>query len=769
MNTTPVCEKCGAPLPADAPRGLCPRCMMHAALEATVEAPQSSSAAASFVPVIPAAGLPAPGAKLRYFGDYELLEKIAQGGMGVVYKARQVSLNRTVAVKMILGGQLAGEAEIQRFLTEAEAAANLQHPNIVAIHEVGQHEEQYYFSMDCVEGKNLGDFTRENPLPPNKTASLVKTIAEAVHYAHQRGTLHRDLKPQNVLMDANGQPHLTDFGLAKRLDRDSGLTQSGAVLGSPSFMPPEQAAGRHGDVGPASDVYSLGAILYQLLTGKPPFAAATPLEIIRQVVEADPRAPSKLNSSVPPDLETICLKCLEKKPERRYATACALAEELGRFLNHEPILAKPASSLRKAWSWSQRHPWAMTGAAALLIVGLLGFAYGLWQGLEHLKWRQGDQRALTWFEKATTSEIVILMSVEFGLFIAAVLCSLEMRHRRRRNLTLPASYLVVHTLVGLLLFGVALFIGSGTIRDYVWYNNLSILSGRLLFAALVAWAGIHLISQAFLQQRGLLTGSEHKGVEPFVEEFRMNYFAFAITFGIVNLLFSAAAYLWIPAVVGGRGRAVFVASLISTLPWLLAAFRMSTGQVRAFFGVSFCLVLLMGWAKDLDTKHLYTILAAGLIGGLVMLRAAKMRKLGPMEKLSEAPISAFSEGLTWDGKAFLLTLVLSVVALVGVARLLFSGRAGEIFPDQSGDFLIIAVIIMFLTAVFMTLRAWRPQAPAAGLFLSIGALGLFVVVPLFGGLLEGNKLPPVFLVSAYAAGFAAGFALIKFGKIRKKQ
>ncbi len=384
-------------------------CHGDAALRAQVENLLAHHQSDSF---LESAALVAPGApasvsplgNVKYFGDYELLEEIARGGMGVVYKARQTSLNRIVAVKMIRAGQLASEADIRRFHTEAEAAANLQHPNIVAIHEVGEHEEQHYFSMDYVEGRNLAALVHGRPLPPARAAELVKTIAEAIQYAHQRGILHRDLKPQNVLIDEHGRPRVTDFGLAKHAGADSNLTQTGAVMGSPSYIPPEQATGRHDQVGPHSDVYSLGAILYQLLTGKAPFQGETPLATLQKVVGEDPTRPSTQNPQTPPDLETICLKCLEKKPERRYPTARALAEELERFLNHEPILARPASELRKAFSWMIKRPWLITGALALVgaiaILGMAGLVYGFWEYSQLMVWRSAHPGELSPYRKA---------------------------------------------------------------------------------------------------------------------------------------------------------------------------------------------------------------------------------------------------------------------------------------------------------------------------------------------------------------------------------
>ncbi len=329
---------------------------------------------------------------IHYFGDYELIEEIARGGMGVVWKARQASLNRTVALKMILAGKFASEADVKRFRLEAEAAANLQHPNIVAIHEVGEHEGRHYFSMDYVEGKNLTELLRDQQLPPAKSAQYVKTIAEAIQYAHQRGILHRDLKPQNVLIDERDQPRVTDFGLAKLATADGGLTQTGAVMGSPSYMPPEQAAGRYDQVGPHSDVYSLGAVLYELLTSQPPHGGETPVETLRHVLEREATPPHRLNPLVNSDLETICLKCLEKDPRRRYATARELADDLGRFLTHEPILARRANPVRRLWSWFIRHPWIVTGASSLVVMITMGFGYRMWERVNALEWKQAHPK-----------------------------------------------------------------------------------------------------------------------------------------------------------------------------------------------------------------------------------------------------------------------------------------------------------------------------------------------------------------------------------------
>jgi len=306
----------------------------------------------------------------KSFGDYELIDELGRGGMGVVFRARQISLDRTVALKMILKGELATAGDVARFRGEAEDAARMDHPNIVPIYEVGEHEGQPYYTMKLIDGGSLVNRPRENI---RSDVAILAAATRAVHYAHQRGLLHRDLKPGNILIDRDGTPFITDFGLAKRTDGRTNVTRTGAVLGTPGYMAPEQA---RADKAPttAVDVWALGAILYERLTGRPPFAADTPLATLQQVLESEPARPRSVNTALDRDLETVCLKCLEKDPARRYGSAAALADELDRWLRGESIQARPVGPLERGWRWARRHP----GRAALVLLPVLMlFAWGV--------------------------------------------------------------------------------------------------------------------------------------------------------------------------------------------------------------------------------------------------------------------------------------------------------------------------------------------------------------------------------------------------------
>lgn len=412
-----TCSHCGRTVPGEGVHGLCPRCLGALAF-ATDESPAFNPEAAPPSPETGAAEAnppetnrltPAPN--LRRFGDYELIEELARGGMGVVFKARQVSLDRIVALKLLLSGQFASAEAVARFRAEGLTTAKLRHPNIVPVYDVGEAHGQPYLAMELVAGQNLDAIVRHQPLPARRAAEYLQAIAEAVHYAHDQGVLHRDLKPSNVLLDDHDQPRITDFGLAKRVEsrtelkaeEDSGragaapqiptrdssnsLTLTGQVLGSPSFIAPEQAIGTRGPIGPAGDVYSLGALLYHLLTGRPPFQSATVTETLRDVIEREPVAPRWLNAGIPRDLETICLKCLEKDPRRRYASAQALADDLARFIAHQPILARPTGPVGKCWRWCRRKPALVTAIAALNFVGAAGLTGILWQ------WHRAERHA----------------------------------------------------------------------------------------------------------------------------------------------------------------------------------------------------------------------------------------------------------------------------------------------------------------------------------------------------------------------------------------
>jgi TolB-like protein/Tfp pilus assembly protein PilF len=359
MRITAVkfCRKCGAAIPPDSPQQSCGACLLETGLgPADPERETNVNLASSSM--------------LMDFGDYELLEQIGRGGQGVVFRARQKSLNRTVALKVISLGQWASKAHLKRFRLEAEAAARLEHPGIVPIHEVGERDGQCYFSMKFVEGGQLDEVLKQTPMSIRQAVELITKVARTVHYAHEHGILHRDIKPGNILLDAKGEPHLTDFGLARLVESESSVTQTLDVLGTPSYMAPEQAVGNNAAVSSSTDVYGLGAVLYQLLTGQPPFAGGATYQTIRLLLETEPRQPRLLNPKIDRDLSTICLKCLDKDPKRRYPSALALAEDLERWIKHEPIAARRVGPLLRGRKWVRRNPSIALMAAMLLALAV---------------------------------------------------------------------------------------------------------------------------------------------------------------------------------------------------------------------------------------------------------------------------------------------------------------------------------------------------------------------------------------------------------------
>jgi tRNA A-37 threonylcarbamoyl transferase component Bud32 len=332
------------------------------------------SAAATAGPVVP---------------GYQILAELGRGGMGVVYRARQAKLNRLVALKMILAGAHAGDDDRRRFLTEAEAVARLQHPNIVQIHELGEADGHPFLALELCPGGSLADKLAGTPLPPQEAARVAEQLARAVHHAHGKGIVHRDLKPANVLLAEDGTPKVTDFGLAKRVEVGSGQTASGAILGTPSYMAPEQAAGSSKRVGPAADVYALGAILYECLTGRPPFKAAALAETLLQVLSEEPASVRQLQPGVPADLETICHRCLQKEAPNRYGSAAELADDLRRFQKEEPILARPVGRVEKAARWARRNPVVAGSLAAVLLVLVVGIVVSAYFAVDAA--RQAEQ------------------------------------------------------------------------------------------------------------------------------------------------------------------------------------------------------------------------------------------------------------------------------------------------------------------------------------------------------------------------------------------
>ena len=353
-----ICKKCGTAVFADEPEGLCAACVLETSLGMVHEE-------------VNGAGSPEMPDEL---GDYQLMEEIGCGGQGVVYRARQKSLNRIVALKVIGLGRWATKAHIKRFRFEAETAASLDHPCIVPIHEIGESDGSCYFSMKLVEGRRLDEVIKCDPLSPRGAVELIIKLARTVHYAHQRGILHRDIKPGNILIDADGEPHLTDFGLARLVERESTVTGTMAeALGTPSYMAPEQAAGDAAQLTSATDVYGLGAVFYHLLTQRAPFVGGTIYKTVQLVLETEPQPPRLLNPKVDRDLSTICLKCLEKDPQHRYSSALELAEDLERWLTHKPIQARRAGIAIRGKKWVRRHPTTAVAVASLIVLcGIVG-------------------------------------------------------------------------------------------------------------------------------------------------------------------------------------------------------------------------------------------------------------------------------------------------------------------------------------------------------------------------------------------------------------
>jgi TolB-like protein/tRNA A-37 threonylcarbamoyl transferase component Bud32/Tfp pilus assembly protein PilF len=381
-----ICRKCGAKILSDVPEGLCPRCVLKSALgnfpDASVAGIEAGSTSPKTINAFGERVPPDSSARaaelLGELGDYELLEEIGRGGQGVVFRARQKGLNRIVALKVISFGQWASKVHLRRFRLEAEAAAKLEHPGIVPIHEVGERDGSCYFSMKFVEGGQLDAVVRQAPLSIRQAVQLIAKVARTVHYAHEHGILHRDIKPGNILLDAKGEPHLTDFGLARLVETESSVTQTLDVLGTPSYMAPEQAVGNNSAVSSVTDVYGLGAVFYQLLTGHPPFAGGTTYETIKLVLDTEPRQPRLWNPKVDRDLSTICLECLEKDPKRRYSSALALAEDLERWLKHEPILARHTGIFTRGKKWVQRNPTSALLAGSLMALAAV-VGWNIWK------------------------------------------------------------------------------------------------------------------------------------------------------------------------------------------------------------------------------------------------------------------------------------------------------------------------------------------------------------------------------------------------------
>jgi serine/threonine-protein kinase len=429
------------------------------------------------------------------FAGYQMLEQLGRGGMGVVYRARQVRANRLVAVKMILTGSLASDTERARFRSEAEAIAQLDHPHITPIYEVGEAEGCHFFSMKLL-GDNLGKHVPRLTALPREAVRLLATVARAVHYAHQHGILHRDLKPANILLDHQGEPHLTDFGLAKRLGENAGLTRSGTLMGTPSYMAPEQAAGKKA-LTTAADTYALGAILYELLTGKPPFQGETPEEILEKVLREDPVRPRECDPSVSRDLESICLKCLQKEPEDRYPSALALAEDLERYLAGEPILGRGRAFLRRLGQTFRTHH-----LVALHAWGPITLWTGVISGVANLAgfWliRTDQPKQLLW---ACSTGAVILIALVLWYYL----------RQRWRSLTVGERHTLTILIGGILAMTTLVLLttpldGSATAEERLaLYPCFALITGLCYFIlGSIAWGYFYAFGLAFFGLAGLM-------------------------------------------------------------------------------------------------------------------------------------------------------------------------------------------------------------------------------------------------------------------------
>jgi serine/threonine-protein kinase len=427
------------------------------------------------------------------FGPYELIAEVGRGGMGVVYRARQKGLDRIVAIKMILASHLASPEQIDRFYAEARAAARLQDPRIVSIHDVGQIHGQHFFAMEYVAGPSLAQLVRAGPLDCGTAARYVHVVANAVARLHRQGVVHRDLKPSNILLDDHGEPCVTDFGLAKMLSSDGPATRSGAIVGTPSYMAPEQASGRRGQVGPSSDIYSLGAILYELLTGKPPFEAESPLDTLVQVIESEPRPIARLRADVPRALEQVCMRCLEKSPDQRYASAKDFADDLERYLRGEPVETRRLTLNQRVRRWARREPAIASRITTLGVCGLL---------------TQIDQLTLRRIEPSLARHILIV--------IALGICASLVFQALLKNTRWTALARVAWSSADMILFSSLMVFAEALASPLVAGYFLLVATSGLWFRERLVWYTAALAALSFLVISFVMRASP-RGTQSLVE------------------------------------------------------------------------------------------------------------------------------------------------------------------------------------------------------------------------------------------------------------